>query len=640
MEKIQIIYKGEKKEINKDIRIIEFLKQNKGDLAETLVVKIGEKLYDLTAMIKDSGELKEITFSDSEGKEVYWHSTAHIMAAAVKRLFPDVKVTIGPAIEEGFYYDFDRDLPFTDEDLIIIEKEMQRIIDEEKDFIREEMKKNEAIDLFKKAGENYKIEIINEIPNENVSIYRTGDFIDLCRGPHITNTKKIKSFKLLKVAGAYWRGDEKNKMLQRIYGISFPKKEMLDEYLKRIEEAKQRDHRKLGRELDLFSTHDEFGPGLIYWHPKGAIIRKEIEDFWKSEHIKRGYEILYTPHVAKIDLWHKSGHTGFYKEYMYPPMQMDEFEYLIKPMNCPFHILIYKTGMKSYRDLPLRWAELGTVYRYEKSGVLHGLMRVRGFTQDDAHIFMMEEQLETELTQIIDMIIFMLKTFGFNEYEIYLSTRPEKGYIGERTIWDKSEAILKSVLNKTGLQYNIDEGGGAFYGPKIDIKIKDALKRTWQCSTVQVDFNLPERFDVNYIGSDGKEHRVVMIHRALLGSFERFFGVLIEHYKGAFPVWLSPIQLKILTINEKVFPYAETIYNKYKEAGIRIAIDNDNEKIGAKIRKATLDKIPYMFIIGEKEVETKTVSLRLRTGQETKAVNPYVFLENILKKIKNKEIEI
>ncbi|MCX8094245.1 MAG: threonine--tRNA ligase [Candidatus Goldbacteria bacterium] len=640
MEKIQIIYRGEKKEIDKDICIIEFLKQNKGDLAETIVVKIGEKLYDLTSAIKDSGELKEITFSDSEGKGEYWHSTAHVMAAAVKRLFPDVKVTIGPAIEEGFYYDFDRDKPFTDDDLIIIEKEMQKIIDEEKDFIREEMKKNEAIDLFKKAGENYKIEIINEIPDENVSIYRTGDFIDLCRGPHITNTKKIKSFKLLKVAGAYWRGDEKNKMLQRIYGISFPKKEMLDEYLKRIEEAKQRDHRKLGRELDLFSTHDEFGPGLIYWHPKGSIIRKEIEDFWKSEHIKRGYEILYTPHVAKIDLWHKSGHTGFYKEYMYPPMQMDEFEYLIKPMNCPFHILIYKTSIKSYRDLPLRWAELGTVYRYEKSGVLHGLMRVRGFTQDDAHIFMMEEQLETELTQIIDMIIFMLKTFGFNEYEIYLSTRPEKGYIGERTIWDKSEAILKSVLNKMGLQYNIDEGGGAFYGPKIDIKIKDALNRTWQCSTVQVDFNLPERFDVNYIGKDGKEHRVVMIHRALLGSFERFFGVLIEHYKGAFPVWLSPIQLKILTINEKVFSFAESIYKKYKEAGIRITLDNDNEKLGAKIRKATLEKVPYMFIIGEKEVETKTISLRLRTGQETKAVNPYVFLENILKKIKNREIEI
>jgi threonyl-tRNA synthetase len=478
------------------------------------------------------------------------------------------------------------------------------------------------------------------LQDEKVSIYKTGDFVDLCRGPHITNTEKIKSFKLLKVAGAYWRGDEKNKMLQRIYGISFPKKEMLDEYLKKIEEAKQRDHRKLGKELDLFSTHDEYGPGLIFWHPKGAIIRKEIEDFWRLEHIKRGYEILYTPHVAKIDLWNKSGHTGFYKEYMYPTMQMDEFEYLIKPMNCPFHILIYKTGMKSYRDLPLRWAELGTVYRYEKSGVLHGLMRVRGFTQDDAHIFMMEEQLETELAQIIDMIIFILRTFGFNEYEIYLSTRPENGYIGDDAIWNKAESALKSVLEKAGLQYSVDKGGGAFYGPKIDIKIKDALNRTWQCSTVQVDFNLPERFDVNYIGKDGKEHRVVMIHRALLGSFERFFGVLIEHYKGAFPVWLSPVQVKILTINEKVFSFAESIYNKYKEAGIRVVSDFDNEKIGAKIRKATLEKVPYMFIIGEKEEKSGKVSLRLRTGQETKDVNPDFFLENILKKIKDRDIEI
>lgn len=640
MEKLQIIYKDKKIEVKKDILITEFLKQSNVDVSDIIAVKIGEKLFDLKSAIKESGELKEIAFSDSEGKEIYWHSTAHIMAAAVKRIFPDIKVAIGPAIEEGFYYDFDREKPFSDEDLIIIEKEMQKIINEGKDFIREEMNKKDAIKLFKETGENFKIEIINEIPDENVSIYRTGEFVDLCRGPHIINTKKIKSFKLLKVAGAYWRGDEKNKMLQRIYGISFPAKEMLDDYLRRIEEAKQRDHRKLGRELDLFSTHDEFGPGLIYWHPKGAIIRKEIEDFWRLEHIKRGYEILYTPHVAKIDLWNKSGHTGFYKEYMYPSMSMDEFEYLIKPMNCPFHILIYKTNMKSYRDLPLRWAELGTVYRYEKSGVLHGLMRVRGFTQDDAHIFIMEDQLEAELDNIINMIIFILKTFGFNEYEIYLSTRPVKGYIGEKEIWDKSEAALKAALNKTGLPYNIDEGGGAFYGPKIDIKIKDALNRTWQCSTVQVDFNLPERFDVTYIGKDGKEHRVVMIHRALLGSFERFFGILIEHYKGAFPVWLSPVQLKILTINEKVFAFAESIREKYKEAGIRVVVDNDNEKIGAKIRKATLEKVPYMFIIGEKEVEAKTVSLRLRTGQETKGVNPDVFLINILNKIKNKDIEI
>lgn len=640
MEKFKIKYKNKEIEIQQNMTVMEFLKQNKSNITDIIVVKIGEKLLDLKSVIKESGELKEITFFDTEGKEVYWHSTAHIMASAVKRLFPDVKVTIGPAIDDGFYYDFDREKSFSEEDLVVIEKEMKKIIDEEIDFIREEISKNDAIKLFKDSGEYYKIEIINEITDNYVSIYRTGEFVDLCRGPHIMNTKKIKSFKLLKVSGAYWRGNEKNKMLQRIYGISFPQKEMLDEYLSKIEEAKQRDHRKLGRELDLFSTHDEFGPGLIYWHPKGSIIRKEIEDFWRDEHIKRGYEILYTPHVAKIDLWNKSGHTGFYKEYMYPSMSMDEFEYLIKPMNCPFHILIYKTGMKSYRDLPIRWAELGTVYRYEKSGVLHGLMRVRGFTQDDAHIFMMEDQLEDELVNIVDMIIYILKTFGFHEYEIYFSTRPQAGFIGEKSVWDKAETALKSVLKKMGLTYLVDEGGGAFYGPKIDIKIKDALNRTWQCSTVQVDFNLPERFDVSYTGRDGKEHRVVMIHRALLGSFERFFGILIEHYKGAFPVWLSPVQIKILTINEKVSIFAESIYKMYREAGIRVVIDNDNEKIGAKIRKATLEKVPYMFIIGEKESTTNTISLRLRTGQETKGINPDLFLENVLKKIKDKETEI
>lgn len=640
MEKIKIIYKGKDINVEKNISIIEFLKQNNENFKDVIVVKIGEKLFDLKNKLKEPCELKEITFSDFEGKQVYWHSTAHIMASAVKRLYPDVKVTIGPAIEEGFYYDFDREKPFTEDDLIEIEKEMQKIIKEDIEFIREEIKKEDAIKLFEEMGEYYKVEIINAIPEQTVSIYKTGDFTDLCRGPHITSTKKIKSFKLLKVAGAYWRGDERNKMLQRIYGISFPTQEMLDEYLKKIEEAKQRDHRKLGRELDLFSTHDEFGPGLIYWHPKGSIIRKEIEDFWRAEHLKRGYEILYTPHVAKIDLWNISGHTSFYKENLFPEMEMDKFNYLVKPMNCPFHILIYKTSMKSYRDLPIRWCELGTVYRYEKSGVLHGLMRVRGFTQDDAHIFMTEQQLETELVNIIDMIIYILQTFGFSEYEIYLSTKPEKDYIGDDKIWNMAENALKNALHKKGLKYGIDEGGGAFYGPKIDIKIKDALNRTWQCSTVQVDFNLPERFDVNYIEKDGKEHRVVMIHRALLGSFERFFGVLIEHYKGAFPVWLSPVQVKILTINEKVINFADSIFNKYKEAGIRIVIDNENEKIGAKIRKATLEKVPYMFIIGEKEVEAKSVSLRLRTGQETKGINPDEFLKNILIKIKNKDIEI
>ncbi len=493
--------------------------------------------------------------------------------------------------------------------------------------------------MFKKMGEDYKIEILNEIKDSKVSIYKTENFIDLCRGPHIDNSAKVKSIKLLKLAGAYWRGDEKNKMLQRIYGISFPDKKLLDDYLKRLEEAKQRDHRKLGKELDLFSTHDEFGPGLIFWHPKGAIIRKEIEDFWRDEHLKRGYEILYTPHVAKIDLWNKSGHTSFYRENMFPSMQMDEMEYLVKPMNCPFHILIYKTSLRSYRELPLRWCELGTVYRYEKSGVLHGLMRVRGFTQDDAHIFMTEEQLEQEIINVIDMITFVLKTFGFYEYEIFLSTKP-KDSIGEPRVWELAENALKQALSKAGLKYDIDEGGGAFYGPKIDIKIKDALNRTWQCSTIQVDFNMPERFDVKYIGEDGKEHRVIMIHRALLGSFERFFGVLIEHYKGAFPVWLSPVQVSILTITERVKDYAENIFNKLKEKKIRVILNNANETIGAKIRNSTLQKIPFMLIIGDKEQQKNVVSVRKRTGEEKKDVNIDEFLNMILTKIEQKDLDI
>ncbi len=634
----KIIYKEKEYKVESG-NFLDFFKNIGEKIEDILIVKFNGKLLDLTAQISESGEIVPVTFDSEEGREVYWHSTSHIMAAAVKRLFKDVKVTIGPAISEGFYYDFDRATPFTEEDLLKIEKEMEKIIKEGHKFVREEIDIEKAKDMFKKMGEDYKIEILNEIKDNKVSIYKTENFIDLCRGPHIDNSAKVKSIKLLKLAGAYWRGDEKNKMLQRIYGISFPDKKLLDDYLKRLEEARQRDHRKLGKELDLFSTHDEFGPGLIYWHPKGAIIRKEIEDFWREEHLKRGYEILYTPHVAKIDLWHKSGHTSFYKENMYPPMRMDEMEYLVKPMNCPFHILIYKTSLRSYRELPLRWCELGTVYRYEKSGVLHGLMRVRGFTQDDAHIFMTEEQLEQEIINVIDMITFVLKTFGFYEYEIFLSTKP-KDSIGEARVWELAENALKQALAKAGLKYDIDEGGGAFYGPKIDIKIKDALNRTWQCSTIQVDFNMPERFDVKYIGEDGKEHRTIMIHRALLGSFERFFGVLIEHYKGAFPVWLSPIQVSILTITERVKDYAENIFNKLKEKKIRIILNNANETIGAKIRNSTLQKIPFMLIIGDKEQQKNVVSVRKRSGEEQKDVNIDDFFNMLLKKIEQKELDI
>jgi threonyl-tRNA synthetase len=639
VEKIQIGYKGRKIEADKGSRAADFMKTAEPDAAAVLVVKLGERLLDMNAPLNEGGELKGVTFDDAEGKQVYWHSTSHVMAAAVKRLFPAVKVTIGPAIDEGFYYDFDVEKPFTEDDLVKIEAEMEKVIKDNLPFKREEMTAEEAKKMFAAMGENYKVEIINDLKVKDVSIYRLGEFIDLCRGPHVNYSKKIKAFKLMKVAGAYWRGDEHNKMLQRIYGISFPKKEMLEEYLKNIEEAKQRDHRKLGRELDLFSTHDEFGPGLIYWHPKGGLIRKVMEDFWRDEHLKNGYDILYTPHIAKLTLWETSGHTGFYKQNMFATMNIDEEEYQLKPMNCPFHILIYKNSPKSYRDLPLRWCELGTVYRYEKSGVLHGLMRVRGFTQDDAHIFCAEGQIEDEIIRVIEFVTFILKTFGFDSYEVYLSTRPEK-YVGELSQWEKAESALKTALEKTKLKYVVDPGEGVFYGPKIDIKIKDALNRTWQCSTIQVDFQMPDRFDVVYTGADNKDHRAIMIHRALLGSFERFFGVLIEHYKGAFPVWLSPVQVSVLTITDRSDAYAKEILKKLKDAGVRAALDDANEKIGAKIRNATMQKVPYMLVIGDKEAEGGTVSVRLRTGQETKGMVFEEFLKNVLDKIKNKDLAI
>jgi threonyl-tRNA synthetase len=636
---MKITFNGKEYVADAGKRAAEILKESGADITGALVVKFNGKLLDMGTPLNEDGELKAVTFNDDEGKEVFWHSTSHLMAAAVKRLYPETKVTIGPAIEEGFYYDFDREKSFTEDDLAKIEEEMRNIIKENPALKRSEISKADAIKMFSDMGENYKVEIIEAIKDPGLSLYTLDKFVDLCRGPHIGLVKKIKAFKLTKIAGAYWRGDEKNKMLQRIYGISFPDQKMLDEYFRVQEEAKQRDHRKLGKELDLFSLHEEYGPGLVYWHPKGSIIRKEIEDFWRAEHLKRGYDILFTPHVAKIDLWHTSGHTGFYKDSMYPPMVMDETEYLVKPMNCPFHILIYKTNMKSYRDLPLRWAELGTVYRYEKSGTLHGLMRVRGFTQDDAHIFMREDQLDEELDKLIEIIHFILKTFGFEGFETYLSTRP-KEFIGDPKVWDISEAALRKALEKANIKYSVDEGGGAFYGPKIDIKIKDALNRTWQCSTVQVDFNEPERFDVNYIGKDGKEHRSIMIHRALFGSLERFFGVLIEHYKGAFPVWLAPNQVAVLTITERSSKMAVGVVEKLKTAGIRVKFDDDNEKIGAKIRKAQMEKIPYMLVLGDNEAESGLVSVRKRTGEETKDIRLEDFIAVVREKINSKDLTV
>jgi len=595
-----------------------------------LAVRVNGELKDLSWLEKlpDNTLVEAITFDSKEGKEIFWHSTSHIMAHAVKDLFPDVKVTIGPAIEEGFYYDFDKSTPFTPDDLEKIEKRMKEIIKSKSRFSVRFLPKQDVINLFKEKGEDYKVELLQEIQDELVSLYDEGGFTDLCRGPHIPDTSKIKAFKLLSVAGAYWRGDEKKKMLQRIYGISFDKKEELDKYLNFLEEVKKRDHRKLGKELGLFSTSDEIGSGLILWHPNGAIVRKIIEDFWRNEHIKADYKILYTPHIARLNLWQKSGHLEFYSENMYSPMDIDGIAYELKPMNCPFHINIYQSELRSYRDFPIRYAELGTVYRYERSGVLHGLLRVRGFTQDDAHIFCREDQIEDEILNILDFTLFILRTFGFDKYDIYLSTRPEK-YVGSPENWEKSTNALKRALELKELRYEVDPGEGVFYGPKIDIKIKDSLNRSWQCSTIQVDFNNPERFDLVYRGSDGKDHKPIMIHRALMGSLERFFGVLIEHYSGAFPVWLAPVQTVIMTIAERHDDYAKGIYKIFREADIRCAIDLRNEKIGYKIREATLQKVPYIILIGDKETVSNTITVRKRNGENMGSLTQDEFIKLI-----------
>lgn len=536
------------------------------------------------------------------------------MAHAVKKLFPQAKVAIGPSIADGFYYDFDIDRAFTPDDLIAIEKEMESIIKKDSPFVRREMTKDEAMSLFEQTGDIYKVELLKNIEAETVTVYDEDGFMDLCRGPHLPSTGKIIAVKLLSIAGAYWRGDEKNKMLQRIYGTAFNNPKDLKKYLDFLEEVKKRDHRRLGKELDLFSINEEVGPGLILWHPNGAIIRKTIEDFWRDEHLKAGYKLLYSPHIARLDVWKTSGHLDFYNENMYSPMEVEGTPYELKPMNCPFHIYIYKNSLRSYRDFPIRYAELGTVYRFERSGVLHGLLRVRGFTQDDAHIFTREDQIEAEILKVLDFILFILRTFGFEQFETYLSTRPEK-YVGSDEHWQKATTALEDALKAKGLTYHIDHGGGAFYGPKIDIKVKDSLGRAWQCSTIQVDFNLPERFDMTYRGSDGKEHRPIMVHRALMGSLERFFGVLVEHYAGAFPLWLAPVQVSVLTISEKHGEYAERIASGLFQKGIRIELDADSEKIGNKIRKSTVKKVPYAIVIGDKEMEQGLLSLRKRNGE-------------------------
>jgi threonyl-tRNA synthetase len=606
---------------------------------EALAVKINGNLRDLSVKIDKDVPVEIVTFETPEGKQVFWHSSAHIMAQAVTELFPGAKLAIGPPIEEGFYYDFDVEKPFSPEDLERIEKRVGEIIKEKAAFERVDIDRAEILEKYREEGESYKVEMLQEdILDERVSVYRHASFEDLCRGPHIPDTGMIKAFKLTSSSGAYWRGDEKNKMLQRIYGVSFPKKSMLDDFLKRMEEAKRRDHRVLGKQLGLFHIANEVGAGLVLWMPKGAIIRNEIENYWREEHLKNDYQIVFSPHIANLDLWHRSGHTDHYADDMYEPMRIDEAKYQIKPMNCPFHIMMYKSRRWSYRDLPQRWAELGTVYRYEMPGVLHGLMRVRGFTQDDAHHFVAPDQMEDELVWLIKFCLHILDPFRFKEYVIRLSTRPEDS-IGEPGDWVKAEDGLRRALEILKLDYSLAEGEGAFYGPKIDIDIKDALGRSWQCSTIQFDFSLPERFDLVYADKDGKLKRPFMIHRALLGSIERFFGVLIEHYAGRFPLWLAPIQVRVLPITDELNEYGGEILAALKERDIRAELDSRSEKIGHKIREAELQKIPYMLIIGAKEKENKAVSVRIH-GRGDKGTFELEALFDILRReIETKAIE-
>lgn len=559
------------------------------------------------------------------------HSAAHIMAAAVCRCFDNVKMDIGPATESGFYYDFDLPHRLSEDDFEAIEAEMQKIVDEDLPFECTEMSRPDAEAFFRERAQTYKLERLADIPEgEKVTVYSCAEFSDLCRGPHVESTGAVKAFKILSVAGSYYRGIETNPMLQRLYGTAFPSPKELRLYLKQLEEAKKRDHRRLGRELDLFSIQEDVGPGLIHWHPRGARVRSIIEDFWRKEHYRRGYELIYTPHIGQANLWETSGHLGFYRESMYAPMQIDNAEYFIKPMNCPFHIQIYKSGLRSYRDLPIRWAELGTVYRYEKTGVLHGLPRVRGFTQDDAHIFCTPDQVEDEIQQAMEFAIEMWTTFGFSDISAFLSTRPEKA-VGDEARWQQATDALKHALEKEGIPYEVDNGGGAFYGPKIDMKVKDAIGREWQVSTIQFDFNLPERFDMTYTGEDGNFHRPYMIHRALLGSIERFFGILVEHYGGAFPLWLAPEQVRMLPLTDKQLDYADKVAAQLREQDFRLTVDRRQEKIGAKIRQARLDRIPYMLILGPKEEEAGTVSARSRAEGEMGGME----ISALLEKMKN-----
>jgi len=633
---------GSTKEVAKGTTALEVAKSISPRLADAaLAAKNNGDLIDITRPLEKDTDLRIITEKDPEALEVYRHSSAHLMAAAVLELFPETKLGHGPATENGFFYDFYREKPFTPEDLAKIEKKMQELVAQDLPFAREFLPHKEGLERFKKEGDFMKCHFIEQFTkaDEKISIYKTGKFLDFCRGPHLPSTGKIKAFKLLNIAGAYWLGDEKNPQLQRIYGTSFFSKKDLDAYLHKIEEAKKRDHRVLGKQLDLFSIQDLAGPGLIFWHPKGGIIRKEMEDWMREQYAKRGYALVYTPHVMRKQLWQTSGHEGYYGQNMFDAMELDDAEYRLKPMNCPGHILIYRDSLRSYRDLPVRLGELGTVYRYERSGVMHGLLRVRGFTQDDAHIFCTPEQIEKEIADCVEFARDVLHDFGFEKFETDLSTwdpKDRKNFVGSEEQWNHATHSLEKVLKELKIEYKTIPGEAAFYGPKIDIKLVDAIGRLWQLSTVQFDFNLPQRFELEYVAEDGTRKQPVMVHRALYGSVERFFGVLIEHYAGAFPVWLSPVQAVMIPIAERHVEYAEKVAGQLRAVGVRVEVDARNEKMNAKIREHALQKVPFLLVVGDKEAEANKVNVRTRGKEKTEDMAAAEFVEKISKLIEER----
>lgn len=631
---------GEKSvELESGSNVFQALKALEMSTKDVVAVKVGDRQIDMSTKLTTDTTFTPITSDTPEGQDIILHSTSHLMACAILHLYPGTKFAIGPSIKDGFYYDLMLPCQLLEEDLAKIEAEMKKIVKDDLKFVRKDWNRIEAISYFRERGDLFKVEILEEIKDEMVSFYELGDFIDLCRGPHVPSSKYLGNFKLMSIAGAYWRGDEKRQMLTRIYGTAFNSRESLEAHLKKLEELAKRDHRLLGKELELFTIEETVGGGLAIWMPNGAQVREIIEDFWRAEHRKRGYKIIYTPHIGKAQLWQTSGHLGFYKDGMYPKMELENVDYYVRPMNCPFHMMNYQQKIRSYRDLPYRTAELGTVYRFEKSGVLHGLLRVRGFTQDDAHIYCTPEQLQSEVTNVVEFAIHLLKTFGFKKYDVYLSTRNPEKFVGDVERWNVAEETLAVALKQMGLAYKIDEGGGAFYGPKIDIKIVDAFDRPWQCTTCQFDFNMPARFGLKYTGEDGKEHEPYVVHRALLGSLERFMGCLIEHYGGAFPVWLAPQQVSVIPIVDGVLDYCHQIKKEFEEKGVRVEVDTGSERMNAKIRNSELKKIPYAVVVGAKEAEAGTVSVRRHGKGDLGVMKKAELLERICKEIEEKTIE-